>query len=473
VVAPLKQAPVGQERHETTAGPTVTPPAQWLAPAIILCVDLAALLLAVAIAGGAPLAVAYAGLALCALAVSHAYDVPITLRALDKTPRLVARLAIALVLMAPIGLLTGATDVLVRVAALGVGLLLVGRVMSLAVLRRLRRKGVLLEPTVILGCGKVGAEIARVLREDRNYGATPIGFVDSVSGNMPEPVLGDINELDRIIARYKVRRVIVAFGPARDSELVTVLRSAVQHRIEVHVVPRFFDCGITPEEPDIDDVRGIPLYRVRRAALQTPSWIFKRVLDMLVAGAVLCLAAPVIGLVALAVKFSSPGTVIFRQRRVGKDGRAFEMLKFRTMRHIDDSDTQWSVTDDAHMTPIGRFLRRTSLDELPQLWNVLRGDMSLVGPRPERPFFVTRFSAEVDGYNDRHRLPVGLTGSAQVHGLRGDTSIEERARCDNHYIENWSIWRDVVILGRTAAEVVRGARGPDQRRSARRSLRRR
>ena len=177
--------------------------------------DLIALVLAVAIAGSAPLALAYAGLALGTLAVAHAYYVPITLRTLDKTPRLVARLAIALMLLAPIGLLTGVTDVLLRVAALGVALVIAGRAVSLAVLRHLRRHGVLLEPTVILGGGTTGAEIARVLSEDRSYGATPIGFVGSVAGKFPLPVLGDINELNSIISRYEVRRVIVAFGVSR------------------------------------------------------------------------------------------------------------------------------------------------------------------------------------------------------------------------------------------------------------------
>jgi exopolysaccharide biosynthesis polyprenyl glycosylphosphotransferase len=461
-VATLRHAEPCQERDDTTAGGILHSPARWLAPSVLFCVDLIALLVSVAIAGSAPLTLAYAGLALATLAMAHAYHVPITLRTLDRTPRLVARLAIALVLLAPIGLLTGATDALLRVAALGVALVMAGRAVSLAVLRHLRRRGVLSEPTVILGGGTTGAEIARVLSEDRSYGATPIGFVGSVAGKFPLPVLGDINELDSIISRYEVRRVIVAFGRVRDAEVVNALRSAVKHDIEVNIVPRFFDCGIAFEEPDTDDVRGIPLYRVRRAALRAPTWMFKRVLDVLIAGAVLAITAPIVGLLALAVKFSSPGPALFRQRRVGQAGREFVMLKFRTLRHNDESDTQWSVIGDGRLTPIGRFLRRTSVDELPQLWNVLRGDMSLVGPRPERPFFAARFGAEVDGYDDRHRLPVGLTGSAQVRGLRGDTSIEARARCDNHYIENWSMWRDFVILGSTAAELVRGARGPDR-----------
>jgi lipopolysaccharide/colanic/teichoic acid biosynthesis glycosyltransferase len=157
------------------------------------------------------------------------------------------------------------------------------------------------------------------------------------------------------------------------------------------------------------------------------------------------------------VKLSSPGPVLFRQQRIGQHGEEISVAKFRTLEVNHDSDTRWSADDDPRVTTVGRILRATSLDELPQLWGVLRGRMSLVGPRPERPFFVERFGASIDGYGDRHRLPAGLTGWAQVHGLRGDTSIEERSRYDNQYIEHWSLWRDVVILIRTAAEVARSA----------------
>jgi exopolysaccharide biosynthesis polyprenyl glycosylphosphotransferase len=452
-----------QRAHEATrALQDIDAPARWLAPALLVCIDSIALLSAVALVGSASLALAYAGAAVLTLAASHAYRVRITLRAFDETPWFVGRLAIALAFLAPVGLYTGQSDVLVRVGLVAVGLAVPGRVISFAILRRLRRHGALLEPAVILGAGDIGAEIARVLREDRDYGIVPIGFLDSVSGDLPLPVLGDVDELDRIVNRYDVRRAVVAFGPAREADLVKVLRTAVQHDVEVHIVPRFFDCGSAPEGPDTDDVRGIPLYRVRRAALRAPAWMFKRVLDVVVSGTILFLGAPVLAAVALAVKLSSPGPILFRQKRIGQDGREIEVLKFRTLRHNDQSDTQWSVIGDARLTSIGRFLRRSSLDELPQLWSVLRGEMSLVGPRPERPFFVRRFSADVTGYEDRHRLPVGLTGWAQVHGLRGDTSIAERARFDNHYIEHWSLWRDLVILGRTATEVVRSARGPER-----------
>lgn len=455
-------ATLSRQRADSMTTDMVYARARRLAPAIILFGDVVALFVAADVTGRAPLALAYSGLALVVLGASHAYRVPITPRASDGAPWVVARLALALLLLTPIALLTDATDALLRGALLGVGLVAVGRVASWAVVRRLRRSRALLEPTVIVGGGRIGVAIARALSEDRSYGAVPIGFVDSAPGDTPYPVLGNIDELDGIISRRGVRRLIIAFGPGRDAELVKALRRALHHDIEVHVVPRFFDCGITSDGPDTDEVRGIPLYRVRCAAPHAPTWRAKRVLDVVVAGAVLAIAAPILGLVAMAVRLTSPGTVLFRQRRVGKNGRRFEMLKFRTLRHNDESDTQWSVNGDGRLTSIGRFLRRTSLDELPQLWNVLRGDMSLVGPRPERPFFAERFSARVEGYDDRHRLPVGVTGWAQVNGLRGDTSIEDRARFDNQYIENWSIWRDVVILGRTAGEVVRSSRGPDR-----------
>jgi exopolysaccharide biosynthesis polyprenyl glycosylphosphotransferase len=202
-------------------------------------------------------------------------------------------------------------------------------------------------------------------------------------------------------------------------------------------------------------VWGIPLIRVKRAALRTRAWRVKRAFDLVVATAALVVAAPMFGLIALAVRLSSPGPVLFRQKRVGQGGQLVEVLKFRTLQVNDDSDKTWSVVTDVRVTPIGRVLRATSLDELPQLINVIRGDMSLVGPRPERPHFVSEFNERVARYDDRHRVPVGITGWAQVHGLRGDTSIEERARFDNRYIEHWSLWRDVVILGRTVAAVVR------------------
>ncbi|MEU8963879.1 sugar transferase, partial [Streptomyces sp. NPDC048491] len=171
----------------------------------------------------------------------------------------------------------------------------------------------------------------------------------------------------------------------------------------------------------------------------------------------LLLASPVLAVCALVLRRSDGPGVLFRQERIGAGGRAFTLLKFRTLRPdtAHEAATRWNIADDTRMSRAGNFMRRTSLDELPQLWNVIRGDMSLVGPRPERPFFVAQFSQAHPGYAARHRMPVGLTGLAQVQGLRGDTSIEDRARYDNYYIDHWSLWQDLCILLRTAVCLVR------------------
>jgi lipopolysaccharide/colanic/teichoic acid biosynthesis glycosyltransferase len=184
-------------------------------------------------------------------------------------------------------------------------------------------------------------------------------------------------------------------------------------------------------------------------------------MDVLMSGVALFLLAPVFTVCALGVRLEGGPGVIFRQSRVGLDGRPFKLLKFRSLKPVDEgeSQTQWSIAHDNRLGSFGRFLRKSSLDELPQLWNILRGDMSLVGPRPERPHFVDQFSTHIPRYMARHRVPAGLTGWAQVHGLRGDTSIEDRARFDNYYIENWSPWLDVKILLRTLSQVVRGGGG--------------
>jgi len=286
--------------------------------------------------------------------------------------------------------------------------------------------------------------------------------------NLPAPLLGDIDRLDEVVMRHAIRRVLVAFGPTREAELVGVLRTAVLHAVEVHVVPRFFEIGVAPRGPDVEDLWGIPVYRVRQAALRAAAWRFKRALDILIASLGLIIAAPVMAVAAISIKLSSRGPILFRQRRIGQHGREFEVLKFRTLPcgHVDNA---WNADDSEYATAVGRVLRRLSFDELPQLWNVLLGDMSVVGPRPERGYLVERFNVSVDGYSERHRLPVGLTGWAQVHGLRGETSLRERVRFDNQYIEHWSLWRDVVVLMRTTTAFFRATNHASEPEPAERS----
>ena len=344
-------------------------------------------------------------------------------------------------------------------AVISFGLLLVGRACAYIGIRRARTRGAFVQRVLVIGAGQVAERLARILEVHSDYGLKPIGFLDDGEGeSLSLPVLGGVDDLDEVLKVHRIDRIVIAFGNYRSSDLVSIIRRCENASVEMYVVPRFFELGLQGVPRDAEMVWGFPLVRLRRSTVRTGRRRVKRIFDSCVAGSMLLVTAPLFGALALGVKLSSPGPVYFRQRRIGMNGREVEILKFRSMQQNDESDTQWTVEEDARVTKIGHFMRKTSLDELPQLWNVVRGDMSLVGPRPERPHFVQRFSEEVSGYEDRHRVPVGLTGLAQVHGLRGDTSIEDRAWLDNHYIENWSAASDLAILARTAGAIVRQAR---------------
>jgi exopolysaccharide biosynthesis polyprenyl glycosylphosphotransferase len=423
-------------------------------------VDLLALSLGMGFATGSvsTLARAYVVVAFVALALGGSIRLRIAPSLADDLPRLLAAIAVPTAVVAAIAAHDPALpDLLTRVPVAAL-LVVVGRAFSYAVVRTARAQGIMLDPTLIVGAGHLGVQIAQTLQTHAEYGMVPIGFLDGFDGTgLPLPVLGDLGALDHVLREFEVSRVVVAFGSHRESEMVDVLRACELADVEVYVLPRFFELGVAAAGSGADDLWGIPLVRVKRAAVRTRAWRAKRSFDLALASAALALVAPLFVAIALAVRLSSRGPVFFRQKRVGQHGQLIEVLKFRTLQVNDDSDRTWSVVKDVRVTRVGRVLRATSLDELPQLINVLRGDMSLVGPRPERPHFVSEFNERVTRYDDRHRVPVGMTGWAQVHGLRGDTSIEERARFDNRYIEHWSLWQDVVILGRTVAAVVRDA----------------
>lgn len=238
-----------------------------------------------------------------------------------------------------------------------------------------------------------------------------------------------------------------------DRKLVRQLRQYRDLPVQFHSVSRLFE--FEPTDPVASDIDGYPVTSFGPPVTDRTNWMAKRAFDVVVTGSLLLISAPVMALCALAVRLTSPGPVLFKQMRVGYGGRLFEILKFRTMEVNEDSEITWSVDHDPRITTVGRLLRPTHLDELPQLWNVLRGDMSVVGPRPERPAFVAKFSESVDGYDDRHRAPAGLTGWAQINGYWGDTSIEDRARLDNRYIDSWSLWTDLKILVRTVPTLLR------------------
>ncbi|MBO0787742.1 MAG: exopolysaccharide biosynthesis polyprenyl glycosylphosphotransferase, partial [Actinobacteria bacterium] len=325
-------------------------------------------------------------------------------------------------------------------------------------LRAARRHGRLAEPALVIGSGTFGASVGELLRTHPELGLRPLGFLDDgpPRRDLPLPTLGSPAELAQVVARYGVRRVIVCWSICRDEDLVTVLRASRPLGADVCVVPRLYELGAAVPRSCLDEIWGIPLIPLRRPG-QGPAGLFlKRALDVAAAAVLLVLTAPVLAGPALAIRLRSGTSPLFRQARVTAAGRVATVLKLRTLRPQADPDRSWTAPEH-ECGPLSRWLRATHLDELPQLINVLRGDMSLVGPRPERPYFADRFNRDVPRYADRIRMRAGITGWAQVHGLNGDTSIYERARFDNQYIEYWSPWLDLTILARTLAAALPGA----------------
>ncbi|MWK35095.1 exopolysaccharide biosynthesis polyprenyl glycosylphosphotransferase [Actinomadura sp. J1-007] len=281
------------------------------------------------------------------------------------------------------------------------------------------------------------------------------------SGELPAelPVLGDCEDLSRILWDHGIGTVVVNAEEVERAWLDVIVRICFALRCETLLMLSPID-ALSVDGARVEHLAGMPCVRLPRPRHEGLARHVKRAFDAAAALAALLLLLPVLAACALAVRLDTGPGVIFRQRRVGLDGREFVLLKFRTLLPADDheADTRWSVDGDERLKPVGRFLRDTCLDELPQLWNVVRGDMSLVGPRPERPHFVRHFAGRCPGYTLRHRMRGGMTGWSQVHGLRGDTSIDLRARYDNHYIDGWSLGSDLKILLKTVRVVLLGNR---------------
>ncbi|MEW2807120.1 exopolysaccharide biosynthesis polyprenyl glycosylphosphotransferase [Streptomyces massasporeus] len=316
-----------------------------------------------------------------------------------------------------------------------------------------RRAALLRHPHTALVLGPVTTAqrvAAAVLRHPR-CGVRPVGIVaEQPEGTETLPVLTTAEEVERAVIQNGVRAVL-AVHPSVRAEQEALLRALADSGCVVWEVD-----ADTPSYATRERLAGFSCRRLDMSAARRDS-AAKRTLDILVSGTLLLLVSPMLLTFAAVLRISDGPGVVFRQERIGRGGKPFTLLKFRTHRPVDEheSATRWSVANENEMRWFCRMLRRTSLDELLQLWNVLRGDMSLVGPRPERPYFVAQFGQTYPGYSVRHRMRTGITGLAQIHGLRGDTSIEDRCRFDNAYIDDWSLWQDVCILLRTAATVVR------------------
>lgn len=339
-------------------------------------------------------------------------------------------------------------------------LLAASRTVAFAGLRWFRRHGYLRSRALVIGTGLVAREIGVEFTYRQDYGVDIAGYVASSDlspeVHLPGAIVGNLDDLADLARITSSDRVIVTLGTRADDGVVDALRTLRMSDCSVFVMPQLFELGMGADSMTPDRARGFALVRLGRSAHPVIGIRMKRLFDIAASGAALLILLPVLLLAAATVRFTSKGPVLFRQERVGRFGVPFELLKFRSMRVNNDGDTSWTPnSSEAMVTRVGRVLRLSSIDELPQLWNIFRGDMSIVGPRPERPVFVERFSATVPGYKHRHRLPMGLTGLAQVKGLRGDTPIEERVKFDNLYIDQWSFFGDIQLIIRTSWAIVR------------------
>ena len=392
--------------------------------------------------------------------VGGLYTPKLGMSVLDELPSIAGRALAAGAVVTSLRLLAGEQvgARILHVAALYCVLVILSRAAAYTMVRRWRRAGLVVHPTLIVGAGQVGGWVADVLCDHPEYGLRPVGFLDGDPllgpGQRSLPVLGNSQELAAVLRRFGIRNVVVAFSADRESAFVDILRTCDRFACEIFYVPRLYELGAG--EGQVNHIWSLPLVRLPRAPFRSQTWRMKRAFDVVASALAVLALAPVLLACAAAVRWRI-GPVLFRQRRVGLDGREFDLLKFRTLTPVDDTEgaSRWNIATDARLTAVGRFLRSTSLDELPQLLNILHGDMSVVGPRPERPFFVGQFTDLFPRYMSRHRVPAGLTGWAQIHGLRGDTSIEDRARFDNYYIENWSLWLDIKIILRTVSQVAK------------------
>jgi exopolysaccharide biosynthesis polyprenyl glycosylphosphotransferase len=496
-------------RHEPARWDTFRGPLQWLLEGsgwdvLRPSVDLVLLYVAVVLALGGPKAtlnvpavqaplLALPPLVLGLLYLRGLYRTRLRALVLDGVVPVMSAVSVAAMAVAMLGIFLNDTipsqGDWVRGWAFALVAVGFGRV-SLALAQRWarssRRVG---KPVLIMGAGLVGSQVARRLDSHPEYGLRPVGFLDDDPRSIAEvggrdvPVLGTVEDLDEIVWHTGVGHLIVAFSSVADARVSRLIQRCQELGIEVSVVPRMFDT--INNRVGYDTVGGLPLMSFSSVNPKGIQFATKHAFDRIFAVLLLLVLSPVIALTALVVRASSAGPVLFRQRRVGRDGTVFDLYKFRSMRMepapapaapaaavamagVAAGAAAPGFTPGADMAPggvegkdrrtrVGRFLRRSSLDELPQLFNVLKGEMSIIGPRPERPEFVELFGRDIARYGDRHRVKSGITGWAQVHGLRGQTSLAERVEWDNYYIAHWSLGLDMKILALTFIALFRNA----------------
>ncbi|MBM3127443.1 MAG: undecaprenyl-phosphate glucose phosphotransferase [Chloroflexi bacterium] len=311
---------------------------------------------------------------------------------------------------------------------------------------------------LIVGANEAGYTILERIRVSPQLGYRPIGFLDDERAGQKMlglPVLGRVEQLGEIVRQHKIAEVIIALPEASHQDLLSIISRCEDGRVNIKIFPDVFQ--IMAAEVNVGDLNGLPLLTMRDIALRGWRLTAKRIVDVVISAIVLVFISPLLMLIALLVKLDSRGPALYWQERMGLDARPFPCFKFRSMRQDAEAATGpvWAVANDPRRTRIGSYLRKYSLDELPQFINVFLGHMSLVGPRPERPVFVDQFRQQIPRYMERHQLKAGITGWAQANGLRGDTSIWERTKYDLYYVEHWSLWFDFKIMILTALRFLR------------------
>jgi Undecaprenyl-phosphate glucose phosphotransferase len=334
---------------------------------------------------------------------------------------------------------------------LNVALTFASRELMREILERRWRAGIGLKRILIAGAGDLGRLVADKILEHRELGYQVVGFVDDRGagdhlGYRGLPLLGTLEEAPEITSRESIDHLYVALPPEQHMKMLELLESTSREMVDVKVVPDLLQ--VIALRARLEDLDGVPIININDVPLQGINSFIKRVIDIGISGAALVVLALPLGIISLIVKLSSRGPVFYRQERMGLDGKSFSIVKFRSMYDDAERDTGpvWTKPHDPRVTTFGKFLRRSNFDEFPQLWNVLRGDMSIVGPRPERPHFVAQFKHKIPQYMLRHKVKAGLTGWAQVNGWRGNTPLEKRIEYDLYYIENWSVRLDLKIM---------------------------
>ncbi len=323
-----------------------------------------------------------------------------------------------------------------------------------ALFNELRRRGVNLKTILVVGAGALGQRVVETIEQHRELGFKVTGLLtrkpEKVGTTvLRTPVIGLFSDLERVLDEKPVDQVILALPLDEQGQLREIMEVLALRTVDVKVVPDLFN--YVTLRGGLEEFGGLPIISLQGAPLEGWNRIAKRAFDILLSSVALLLLAPLMGVLAVLVKLTSRGPIFYAQERMGMDGHLFHMFKFRTMRvDAEKEGARFATPNDDRRTPIGAFLRKTSLDELPQFWNVFVGDMSLVGPRPERPVFIEEFKKQIPRYHLRHMVKSGITGWAQINGLRGDTSIKDRIDYDLYYIENWSLLFDLKILLRTA-----------------------